>query len=144
MNAKVPSCLGNLDLRQFKATKRASTLQVKRNKQNRRVVVSADGVGVVSHAGVGLLRETGALQRWLAPTVARGSMRRDGSSPTSLSRSLMVRTRSAVSACWVIGRICTGRWLRCRLRGESLTGSATSISRTFGLHEHWRVNGRGL
>jgi hypothetical protein len=30
---------------------------VKRNKQGRRVVVSADGAGVVSHAGVGLLRE---------------------------------------------------------------------------------------
>jgi hypothetical protein len=30
---------------------------VKRNKRIRRVVVSADGVGVVSHAGVGLLRE---------------------------------------------------------------------------------------
>jgi len=38
-------------------TKRASTLQVKRNKRVRRVVVSADGAGVVSHAGVGLLRE---------------------------------------------------------------------------------------
>ncbi|MFT4288963.1 IS1380 family transposase [Nocardioides sp.] len=30
---------------------------MKRSKQSRRVVVSADGVGVVSHAGVGLLRE---------------------------------------------------------------------------------------
>jgi hypothetical protein len=30
---------------------------VKRNKRMRRVVVSADGAGVVSHAGVGLLRE---------------------------------------------------------------------------------------
>jgi len=30
---------------------------VKRNKRLRRVVVSADGIGVVSHAGVGLLRE---------------------------------------------------------------------------------------
>lgn len=30
---------------------------MKRSKRNRRVVVSADGVGVVSHAGVGLLRE---------------------------------------------------------------------------------------
>src|SRR5207247_4421759 len=54
---KCPSCLGNFDLRQLKLTKRASTLQVKRNKRMRRVVVSADGAGVVSHAGVGLLRE---------------------------------------------------------------------------------------
>ncbi|MGB9372659.1 MAG: transposase, partial [Jiangellales bacterium] len=30
---------------------------MKRNKQRGRVVVSADGAGVVSHAGVGLLRE---------------------------------------------------------------------------------------
>jgi hypothetical protein len=44
-------------LRQLEITKRASTLQVKRNKRVRRVVVSADGHGVVSHAGVGLLRE---------------------------------------------------------------------------------------
>jgi len=33
------------------------TSQVKRNKRVGRVKVSADGVGVVSHAGVGLLRE---------------------------------------------------------------------------------------
>ena len=44
-------------MRQLKTTKRASTLQVKRSKRMRRVVVSADGAGVVSHAGVGLLRE---------------------------------------------------------------------------------------
>ena len=44
-------------MRQFKATKRAGTFEVKRNKRIRRVVVSADGTGVVSHAGVGLLRE---------------------------------------------------------------------------------------
>ena len=44
-------------MRQLEFTKRASTLQVKRNKRLRRVVVSADGQGVVSHAGVGLLRE---------------------------------------------------------------------------------------
>lgn len=44
-------------MRQLKLTKRASTLRVKRSKRVRRVVVSADGAGVVSHAGVGLLRE---------------------------------------------------------------------------------------
>lgn len=44
-------------MRQFKATKRSGTLQVKRSKRVRRVLVSADGAGVVSHAGVGLLRE---------------------------------------------------------------------------------------
>lgn len=30
---------------------------MKRSKQRRRVVASADGAGAVSHAGVGLLRE---------------------------------------------------------------------------------------
>src|SRR3954454_19337380 len=54
---KCPSCLGNSDLRQLEFTKRASTLQVKRNKRLRRVVGSADGQGVVSHAGVVLVRE---------------------------------------------------------------------------------------
>ena len=36
---------------------REGTSQVKRSKGFRRVQVSADGAGVVSHAGVGLLRE---------------------------------------------------------------------------------------
>src|SRR3954451_22277227 len=54
---KCPSCLGNSDLRQLEFTKRASTLQVKRNKRLRRGVVSAGGQGVVAHAGVGLLRD---------------------------------------------------------------------------------------
>lgn len=44
-------------MRSLEITKRAGTLRVKRNKRVRRVVVSADGHGVVSHAGVGLLRE---------------------------------------------------------------------------------------
>ena len=39
--------------------------QVKRSKRVRRVVVSADGHGVVSHAGVGLLREMAGTQVWL-------------------------------------------------------------------------------
>jgi len=44
-------------LRGSKVTEREGTPQVKGNKGFRRVKVSADGVGVVSHAGVGLLRE---------------------------------------------------------------------------------------
>ena len=40
-----------------RVAKRSGTCRVKRNKQRGRVVVSADGAGVVSHAGVGLLRE---------------------------------------------------------------------------------------
>lgn len=36
---------------------REGTSRVKRSKGTRRVKVSADGVGVVSHAGVGMLRE---------------------------------------------------------------------------------------
>jgi hypothetical protein len=44
-------------LSRLRSTKRTGTCQVKRSKRVRRVVVSADGHGVVSHAGVGLLRE---------------------------------------------------------------------------------------
>lgn len=36
---------------------REGTSQVKRNASGKRVVVSADGEGVVSHAGLGMLRE---------------------------------------------------------------------------------------
>ena len=54
---------GNLGLSRSKHTLMEGTSQVKRSKRSksgsrlRRVVVSADGAGVVSHAGVGLLRE---------------------------------------------------------------------------------------
>jgi DDE family transposase len=44
-------------LRSLEITKKTGTFEVKRNKRVRRVVVSADGQGVVSHVGVGLLRE---------------------------------------------------------------------------------------
>lgn len=44
-------------MRQLEITKLEGTSQVKSSKRVRRVVVSADGQGVVSHAGVGLLRE---------------------------------------------------------------------------------------
>jgi hypothetical protein len=44
-------------LRQSESTEQEGTSEVKRSKRVRRVVVSADGTGVVSHAGVGLLRE---------------------------------------------------------------------------------------
>lgn len=44
-------------MRKSKLSSREGTSQVKRIKGVRRVWVSADGVGVVSHAGVGLLRE---------------------------------------------------------------------------------------
>jgi hypothetical protein len=44
-------------LRRSDIPNRRGTFEVKRNKRARRVVVSADGEGVVSHAGVGLLRE---------------------------------------------------------------------------------------
>jgi hypothetical protein len=44
-------------LSKVKVANRSGTCRVKRNKQRGRVRVSADGAGVVSHAGVGLLRE---------------------------------------------------------------------------------------
>ena len=57
-NAKVPVLLGKLGLAKVRVHQRAGTFEVKRSKRVRRVkVVSADGQGVVSHAGVGLLRE---------------------------------------------------------------------------------------
>src|SRR3954454_15061860 len=56
-NAEVPVLLGKLWVVRSRGTKKAGTFKVKRNKRVRRVVVSADGQGVVSHAGVGLLRE---------------------------------------------------------------------------------------
>jgi len=46
-----------LGLRGSKSISPEGTPQVKGNKGSRRVKVSADGQGVVSHAGVGLLRE---------------------------------------------------------------------------------------
>jgi hypothetical protein len=52
-------CRGNFGLRESRITNRTGTSQVKCSKRVRRVVVSADGQGVVSHAGVGLLRELG-------------------------------------------------------------------------------------
>ena len=55
---KCLSCKGNLGLSRVQVAEREGTPQVKRNKRSRRVKVSADGAGVVSHAGVGLLRES--------------------------------------------------------------------------------------
>ena len=56
---------------------REGTSQVKRNASNKRPVISADGEGVVSHAGLGMLREVaagtglvGALNSALADTYA--------------------------------------------------------------------------
>jgi 8-oxo-dGTP pyrophosphatase MutT (NUDIX family) len=46
-----------LGLSRVQVTEQKGTPRVKRNKGLRRVKVSADGAGVVSHAGVGLLRE---------------------------------------------------------------------------------------
>jgi hypothetical protein len=45
-------------------TEQEGTSQMQRIRGSRRVKVSADGVGVVSHAGVGLLRE---MAEWVCP-----------------------------------------------------------------------------
>src|SRR4030088_1901151 len=55
--AKCLSCKGNWDLSRVQVLSREGASRVKRSKRLRRVKVSADGVGVVSHAGVGRLRE---------------------------------------------------------------------------------------
>src|SRR5680860_560997 len=54
---KCLSCLANYCLRESVTAKRKGTFEVKRNKGTGRAKVTADGHGVVSHAGVGLLRE---------------------------------------------------------------------------------------
>lgn len=56
-DAKCLSCKGNWDLTRVQVTEWEGTSRVKRSKRSRRVKVSADGVGVASHAGVGMLRE---------------------------------------------------------------------------------------
>ncbi len=55
--AKCLSCKGNWDLLRVQVAEREGTSRVKGSKWSGRVKVSADGVGVVSHAGVGMLRE---------------------------------------------------------------------------------------
>ena len=54
---KCLSCKGDCDLLRVIVTEQEGTSQMQRIRGSRRVKVSADGVGVVSHAGVGLLRE---------------------------------------------------------------------------------------
>src|SRR3979411_3445829 len=55
--AKCLAGRGHWDLSRVQVLSREGTSRVKRSKGLRRVKVSADGVGVVSHAGVGMLRE---------------------------------------------------------------------------------------
>jgi hypothetical protein len=55
--AKCLSGKGNWDLSRVPDLSREGTSRVKRSKGVRRVKISADGAGVVSHAGVGMLRE---------------------------------------------------------------------------------------
>jgi hypothetical protein len=54
---KCLSCRGNSGLRSLEITDRRGTFKVKRSKGPARAKVTADGQGVVSHAGVRLLRE---------------------------------------------------------------------------------------
>ena len=55
--AKCLSCKGKWDLSRVLFAEKRGTSRVKRSKRSGRVRVSADGRGVVSHAGVGMLRE---------------------------------------------------------------------------------------
>jgi hypothetical protein len=54
---KCLSCKGKWDLSRVLFAEKRGTSRVKRSKRSGRVRVSADGRGVVSHAGVGMLRE---------------------------------------------------------------------------------------
>ena len=90
---------------------------VKRSKRSWRVKVSADGAGVVSHAGVGMLREIGDLTGLTSQVSAvladtyKGSWVHD---PGRVSRrpSPMARTVCPGSGRWSISRPSTGRWRR--------------------------------
>ena len=105
---------------------------MKRNKRARRVKVSADGQGVVSHAGVGLLREMaeftgfGRGPHWAlidtykgVPVHAPGRVFTDLASAPSPTE----RTRSAGSVCFMIAKTCSVRSRRCRPRGGCWTAS---------------------
>src|SRR3954447_21126993 len=70
-------------------------------------------------------------------------MRRGGCSPTWRSRSPMVRTRSAVSACSGTVRTCSVRSPRCRPLGGCWTGSPRRTSRRSVPPEHGRGQRRG-
>src|SRR3954453_11640576 len=70
-------------------------------------------------------------------------MRRGGGSPTWRSRSPMVRTRSAVSACSGTVRTCSVRSPRCRPLGGCWTGSPRRTSRRSVPPEHGRGQRRG-
>src|SRR5664279_4726416 len=111
--------MDNESCRRSRSSKLEGTFRVKRSKSRRgvrRVRVSADGVGVVSHAGVGLLREvanlTGLIENVtevLADTYkGRGCTTPAGSSPIWRWRSRTVLIACPVSVPWLISRSCTG------------------------------------
>src|SRR5215210_176118 len=95
------------------------TFEVQATTTRPKITVTADGAGVVSHAGTRLLADladattltaelTGALDG--ARGVRRGTIR-VGCWLISPSRSPTVPRPSPTSRCWPISRRCSGRWL---------------------------------
>ena len=93
----------------------------------RRVKVSADGEGVVSHAGVGLLREmaeeTGLVEA-LADTYQGPWLHPPGQVFTDIAVAV-ADGADAISGIEVLGdrQDCSVRWRRCRRRGGCWMGS---------------------
>ena len=96
---------------------------MKRSKSRRgvrRVRVSADGAGVVSHAGVGMLREVADLTGLIGNVTEVLADTYQGPwvhEPGRFSRISRWQWPTALIACpvsvpWLISRICTARWHR--------------------------------
>lgn len=96
-----------------------------------KITVTADGEGVVSHAGSRLLADVAdrtTLTRELSQVLAglykpRPAMILVGCWLTWQSRSPMGPPRSPMSRCWLIRPSCSGWWRRTRRAGGCWTGS---------------------
>jgi hypothetical protein len=94
-----------------------------------KITATADGAGVVSHAGSRLLADvadqttlTGQLSQTLAGCGSRGRATiRVGCWSTRRSRSPMARQRSPTLRCWRIRPRCSARWRRTRHVGDCWT-----------------------
>ena len=112
-----------------------STLEVNVTAWSNGLEVTGDGTGIVSHAGLGLLRrladKTG-LTRAVAGAAVAGwaGMTGAGCWPTSRARSRTVPGRSAISGCWLIRRRRSGRSRRCRRRTGRWRRSPGAAPRT--------------
>src|SRR5437870_771750 len=106
-------------------------------RSTRRVTVSADGEGVVSHAGAALLRETAertglvdAVTAVLADTYRGPWLHAPGQVFADLAVAIADgATRCRASRCSGTGRSCSGRWPRCPPPGAAWTASTPPTCR---------------